>query len=89
MALVFVVRDLWVILCMLFLTLFAGMFPFACEILGECEGLGAIIGILFFPVLMIMGIGRAFGEFFCEPASGMMSDYCEMFRSGVESICEI
>ena len=89
MVLLFMVRDLWVILIMLIATIFSGLFVFSCEVLGDCEGIFCLLGILFFPVLMIMGVGRAFGEVFCEPVGEMMDDYCRIVSDGAESICDI
>lgn len=66
--LLFLTRDLFFYLCMSFMSLFAGMCGFSFEILSDQEGVMCILGALFFPVLMVMGIGRAFSEFFCEPA---------------------
>lgn len=89
MILLFMVRDLWVILCMLFVTLLAGMFGFSFEIISDLEGPLCLLAVLFFPVTMILGVGRAFGEVFCEPVSDMMEDFCRIASEGAESICDI
>ena len=89
MALLFIVRDLWVIVVMFFAAFFAGMFGLSCEILSDLDGIVCLLGVLFFPVLMILGIGKAFGEFFCEPVGEILQDFCQIASEGMESICNI
>lgn len=46
--------------------IFAGLFGFSFEMLSELEGCTCLLGVIFFPVLMILGIGMAFKEIFCD-----------------------
>jgi hypothetical protein len=57
---IFVCRDLLVILGMLFVTILTGMFGFSCEVLSNLDGICCVLGVIFFPVCMLMGIGMAF-----------------------------
>ena len=49
----------------------AGLFGFSFEILSELEGIACILGVIFFPFLMIVGIGYAFKEIFCDVVPGL------------------
>ena len=49
----------------------AGLFGFSFEILSELEGIECILGVIFFPFLMIAGIGYAFREIFCDVVPGL------------------
>ena len=49
----------------------AGLFGFSFEILSELEGIECILGVIFFPFLMIAGTGYAFREIFCDVVPGL------------------
>ncbi len=67
----------------------AGLFGFSFEILSDLEGGACALGVIFFPFLMIAGIGMAFKEIFCDVIPDLCDDYWSMFRDGMSSICEI
>ena len=89
MILVFIVRDLMVMLSLFFVSLLAGMFGFSCQTVCDLEGVLCILGVIFFPVFIIVGIGMAFKEIFCETMGELCEDYCDMWRNGIESICDM
>ena len=66
MVFVFVFRDVFVIVGMFFVSLFAGMCGYSCEVIGEQEDCMCCLAVLCFPITMIIGIGRAFQELFCD-----------------------
>ena len=76
MLFVFIVRDLMVILVMLIFSLFAGMFAFSCELVCEQDGICCLCGVIFFPIMMLGGIGVAFRDMFCETVGELCQDYC-------------
>jgi hypothetical protein len=57
--------------------------------LSELEGGACVLGVIFFPFLMIAGIGLAFKEIFCDVIPDMCEDYWGLFSDGMKSICEI
>lgn len=59
---VFVWRELLCILVMIIAVIFGGMFGFSFEVLCELKGIKFLLGLLFFPVTMMIGIGVAFRE---------------------------
>jgi hypothetical protein len=66
MIIVFISRDLLVMTGVSLMCIFAGLFGFSFEMLSELEGYTCLLGVIFFPVLMILGIGVAFKEIFCD-----------------------
>ena len=66
MIFVFVFQVMFVILGMFIVTLFAGMCGYSCEVLSDLEDCMCCLAVLCFPVTMIVGIGRAFQELFCD-----------------------
>lgn len=66
MAFIWVSRDLLVIIGMFVISILAGMFGFSFELLSEAEGAWCCLGVLFFPVTMIIGVGVGFREVFCD-----------------------
>ena len=87
MLLIFVSRDLMVLIGVTSITLIAGMFGFSLALVKDQEGFMCLLAVLFFPVTMIFGIILAFKEIFCDVAPNMCSDYCKMFCSGAGEIC--
>ena len=61
MVLIVLVKDLMVIIVIAFVSCVAGMTAFSCEIVSDSEGVLCILGILFFPVTMILGFMKACG----------------------------
>jgi hypothetical protein len=59
-AMVFVCKEMFVIATMAVVSIFAGLFGFSFELLSELEGLMFVMGVLLFPVTMILGIGIGF-----------------------------
>lgn len=70
-----------------FMCIFAGLFGFSLEMLSELEGWTCILGILFFPILMIAGIGVAYKEIFCDIVPNLCEEYWQMFCEGTSDIC--
>lgn len=77
--LIWVSRDLLVILGLFVVCIFAGIFGYPCEILSEQEGVWCCLGIVFLPVTMIIGIGYAFKDIFCDVVPEMEGEFCDMF----------
>ena len=84
--LVFVSKDLVALIGVLIVSIFSGLFAYSCEILGELEDLLLCLGIIFFPFLMLAGVGRALSELFCEVATENIGETCEMFQEGSAAI---
>lgn len=61
---------------MFIVTIFAGLFGFSFEILSELECPGLLLGIVFFPVVMIIGVGRAFQEIFLDVVPEIGRGFC-------------
>jgi hypothetical protein len=76
MALIFLNRDIFVIGVMLVLTLLVGITGFTLEIISETEGLMCLLAVLFLPVTMVLGVIRAFQEFFCETVGDLCGNFC-------------
>lgn len=89
MLILFVSRDLLVFVGMFMVTIFAGLFGFSFEILSELECPMLLLGIVFFPVVMIIGVGRAFQEIFLDVIPEICGEYWEIFCNGLQSICNI
>lgn len=77
------------IIVMFSISILAGMFAFSIEIIGEQEGLLCLLAVLFFPVTMVMGIGRGFSEIFCDVVPDVSREFCEMVTSSATGICEL
>lgn len=61
MAIMWIGRDFLVLIGLSLACIFAGMFGYSCEIVGDLDGGGlCVLAVLFFPVTMIIGIGVAF-----------------------------
>lgn len=75
MVIIFVSRDALIILGMLVVTLCAGMFGYSFERLCDLDGCQFFLALFFFPVMMIYGIGLAFGEIFCDVIPDLCSQY--------------
>lgn len=69
--------------------IFAGLFGFSFEILSELQGCTCLLGVLFFPVLMIAGIGVAFKEIFCDIVPNLCEEYWGLFCEGSSDICDM
>lgn len=71
MIFVFAFRDLLAIIGMFIISILAGMFGLSFEFLCSHSDntLLFIFMIIFFPICMIVGIGSAFSEIFCEVVS--------------------
>ena len=48
--------------------------------------MGALLGVLFFPLLILAGIGLAFKEIYCDVIPDMCTEYWGMFCGGMKSI---
>jgi hypothetical protein len=66
MVLVFICRDMLVFFFLVFASLLSGMFAFSIETLCDQEGALFILGVIFFPITMVIGIVRGFQEIFCD-----------------------
>ena len=51
--------NLLFILGIMVMSTLAGMFGYSCEFLDELEGWMCMVGLLFFPILMLAGIKKA------------------------------
>jgi hypothetical protein len=89
MVFIFCFRDLLVIIGMTIVCIFAGMFGFSFELLSDLEGATCVLGVIFFPVVMIIGIGYAFKEIFCDVVPDLCEEYCTLFCDGSKSIFDI
>lgn len=86
MALLFVGKDLLVVVALALVSLFAGLFGFSFERLceyGDYDKTKFLLGIIFFPVLMFIGVVIGFKEIFCDTAPEIMAGFCQMFRGGI------
>jgi hypothetical protein len=72
MLMIFISRELLGIIGMAVICVFVGMFGFSFELISETEGCMAVLAMIFFPVTMLFGIGRAFQEIYCETVSAML-----------------
>jgi len=75
MLLIFVSRDLLVIAGVSIICVFAGMFGFSFELLSNLEGALCFFAVLFFPITMIIGVGVAFREIFCDVVPNLCEEY--------------
>jgi hypothetical protein len=89
MIFIFCFRDLLVILGMGLVCIVAGMFGFSFELLSDLDGWACALGVIFFPFLMIGGIGYAFKEIFCDVIPELCEEYWTLFCDGMSSICNI
>jgi hypothetical protein len=89
MMLLFMCRDVIVIILMFVISIVGGLFGFSFEILCEQEGVFFILGIIFFPAVMVIGIVRAFREVFCETVGELCSTFWLMASGGASAICDI
>ena len=80
----FFFRDLFVIICLLFLSVFVGMFVFSFELLSRVDGLLCVVLVVFLPVTMLIGVGIGFGEIFCETAPEYFGKF---FKDSCEIVC--
>jgi len=51
---------------MFIVSIISGLFGFSFEIITELEGVLCILAILLFPITMIVGVGKAFRDVFCD-----------------------
>lgn len=56
----YVLKDILVFLGLFLVSLFAGLFGFSIELLFRVDCLLRVVGVLFFPITMIIGVGVAF-----------------------------
>lgn len=61
----------------LFMTLLMGIFPYTFEFICEKDCPWVLLLLILYPISMVIGIGKAFGDFFCEVAPRIMEQYCE------------
>ena len=54
-----------------FVSIFTGIFGRSCELLEECDGLGKVLGCVFFPLMVCAGIVQSIREIYCETASNL------------------
>lgn len=65
--LLFLVRDVSIVLGLLLATFFVGLFGSSFEFLCDIDSdLLKCLFLLLFPICMIIGVGMAFKEIFCE-----------------------
>lgn len=83
MAIIWVSRDVYVIVALLFVSLIAGITGFTIEFISEQDGIFCLLAVLFLPVVMVYGVIRAINEIFCETAGELCSDFGRMFCGGV------
>ena len=60
----YLIRDIMVVIMITVLSLLVGMFGFSFELLTRVDCMLRIVVIIFFPVTMIAGIGISFSEMF-------------------------
>jgi hypothetical protein len=89
MIFIFCFRDLLVIVGMTLVCIVAGLFGFSFELLSDLDGWACVLGVIFFPFLMIAGIAYAFKEIFCDVVPDLCSEYWSLFCDGLSSICAI
>jgi hypothetical protein len=66
MGILWISRDLFVIVGLVIVSILAGLFGFSFELLSELEGFLCVLGVIFFPITMVVGVGVAFREVFCD-----------------------
>ena len=66
MLLLFILRDLSAVIGVTLVSILAGMFGFSFELLSDMEGWLCLLAVLFFPITMIVGVGLAFRDIFCD-----------------------
>lgn len=69
-----------VIVGMAIVCIIAGLFGFSFELISELEGGACVLGIIFFPIVMLIGIGVAFREIFCDVVPDLCDEYWTLFR---------
>ena len=62
----------------LMMTIMMGIFPYTCEFICDLSCPWSLLSVIFYPISMIVGIARAFGDFFCEAAGGIVNAFCDM-----------
>ena len=71
-----------VIFAIMFATVTSGMLVFSVYLLCQLEGLYLFLGILFFPLFLLLGVGYAFKEFFLVVISESLKDWWDYFYEG-------
>ena len=62
---VFIGNHFLALLMMLVVSLIAGLFGFSFELLAQAEGVMVLLGVVFLPVTMVLGVGVAIREMLC------------------------
>ncbi len=65
----------------------AGIFGFSFEVLSNLEGPLCVLGVLFFPIVMMIGIVVAFREIFCDVIPNLCEEFWQIFTEGFRGIC--
>ena len=85
-AIVFLVRDLLVIVGVLVITIFVGLFGFSFELVTKMDGCLALLLLIFFPITMIIGVGIAFKEIFCQVGTPFLGAFLKSTGKRVKAI---
>lgn len=60
MFLLYLMRDLLILVFMILFSVVAGLFGFSFELVFKATGIACFLAVLFFPVTMLIGIGVGF-----------------------------
>lgn len=87
MMLIFLLRDLTVILVVCIAGLIAGMFGFSFIALCGYTGVKFVLGVLFFPAMMVIGVVKGFEDYFGIIITETLSEFGASYMSGLRDWC--
>ena len=85
----YLLRDIVAIVAILVLSIFVGMFGFSFELMTRTQGARCILLALFFPITMILGIGVAFKEIFCQLGSPFFGAFVKSTSKKAKAILKL
>lgn len=74
----FLIRYMFIMITLLCVCIVLGLFGFSFELLSKLNGAYFLLGVLFFPFLMIAGIGLALRDIYCTTISELMTEFGNM-----------
>jgi hypothetical protein len=87
MMLIFILRDMTIILMIIIAGLITGMFGFSLILLCDYKGAKRMLGALFFPVMMVIGVVKGFEDYFGPIIVEVLAEIKESYISGLTSWC--
>ena len=82
----FLVRDVFVMVVMVIVCVVLGIFAYTCEVFEGLSGLKCFLATIFLPVTMMIGVGLAFREVYCDVVPTMLWENYEMLRDSSNAI---